>query len=56
MTADGTLTLITQVNSAVKKLRVTPSLDTNLTRFAALAEERRNGVEEQAKTSAKFNW
>jgi hypothetical protein len=38
--ADGTLTLITEVDNAVKKLRVTPAADADLKRFAALAAER----------------
>jgi hypothetical protein len=38
--ADGTLTFVAQVGDAVKKLRVTPAADINLTRFAALADER----------------
>jgi hypothetical protein len=38
--ADGTLTFVAQVGNAVKKLRVTPAADINLTRFAALADER----------------
>jgi dipeptidyl aminopeptidase/acylaminoacyl peptidase len=51
--ADGTLTFVAQVGNAVKKLRVTPATDTNLARFAALAEERELAAEEESASTAQ---
>ena len=56
MGPDGVLTLIAQVGNAVKKLRVIPSPDTNLSRFAAIAEEHQLAAQVEPKEPVEANW
>jgi hypothetical protein len=56
MRGDGTLTLIAQFGNALKKLRVTPSPDTTMARFAAIAQQQQMAAQEESTTSAQPNW
>jgi hypothetical protein len=55
MGSDGAFTFLGQVGSAVKKLRITPPTDTNLTRFAALADERELAAEAEEAQTVQVN-
>jgi hypothetical protein len=55
MRGDGTLTLIAQFGNALKKLRVTPSPDTTMARFAALAQEQQMAAQTEPTGSAQSN-
>jgi hypothetical protein len=46
--ADGVLTFFVPVEKAVKKIRVTPASNTNLARFAAIAQEQQSGARDKA--------
>jgi hypothetical protein len=57
MEADGSLTVIPQVGNVIKRLRVTPSADTSLARFASVAEEQQFSGSDQAEQQATpSNW
>jgi hypothetical protein len=55
MGVDGSLRLLAQVGNGVKELRITPSAETNLTRFAALADERELAAGEEPPRSTQAN-
>jgi hypothetical protein len=53
MGADGVLTVFAQAGEVIKKLRVTPAADTNLARFAAIADEQQMAGEDESKPAAE---
>jgi hypothetical protein len=46
--ADGVLTFFVPVEKAIKRIRVTPPGDTNLSRFAAIVQEQQMGAQGKA--------
>jgi len=53
MGADGVLTVFAQAGEVIKKLRVTPAADTNLARFAAIADEQQMAGQDDSKPAAE---
>jgi hypothetical protein len=53
MGADGVLTVFAQAGEVIKKLRVTPAADTNLARFAAIAEEQQLAGQDESKPASE---